>query len=177
MITSNLYSMSVKELVTRLSVLLVVCAFAVSAKATLTIEPIPGEDKGYKITVNEPADLGPAAIGNSNNVFYTDEDGNEVKVSEVKELVIVTASGVSIGNGECENLATKFTSLNYLDLENCSINNVDKTLPQGANKNPLVNFNSSTSIKTLVFPNTDGLVIPTKNLENNTILETVIFLD
>lgn len=177
MITSNLYSMSVKELVTRLSVLLVVCAFAVSAKATLTIEPIPGEDKGYKITVNEPADLGPAAIGNSNNVFYTDEDGNEVKVSEVKELVIVTASGVSIGNGECENLATKFTSLNYLDLENCSINNVDKTLPQGANKNPLVNFNSSTSIKTLVFPNTDGMVIPTKTFENNTILETVIFPD
>ena len=150
--------------------------FALVAKAALTIEPIPGEDKGYKITVNEPADLGPA-IGNSNNVFYKDEDGNEVKVGEVKELVIVTASGVSIGNGECENLATKFTSLNYLDLEKCSINNVDKTSPQGLDKNPLVNFNSSTSIKTLVFPNTDGMVIPTKTFENNTILETVIFPD
>lgn len=177
MITSNLYSMSVKELVTRLSVLLVVCAFAVSAKAALTIEPIPGEDKGYKITVNDPADLGPAVIGNSNNVFYTDEDGNQVKVSEVKELVIVTASGVSIGNGECENLATKFTSLNYLDLENCSIKNVDKTGTDGPNKNPLRNFNSTSSLRTLIFPNIDGLLIPAYAFKNNTYLETVIFPD
>jgi len=150
--------------------------FALVAKGALTIEPIAGEDKAYRITVNEPADLGSAVIGSSNNVFYT-EDGTEIKVSEVKRLDITTASGVTIGNVECENLATKFTSLNYLDLENCSIKNVNQTMPDGATKNPLVNFNSSTSIKTLVFPNTDGMVIPTKAFENNTILETVIFPD
>lgn len=150
--------------------------FALVAKAALTIEPIAGEDKAYRITVNEPADLGPVAIGNSNNVFYT-EDGTEIKVSEVKRLDITTASGVTIGNAECENLATKFTSLNYLDLENCSINNINQTATAGANKNPLRNFNSTSSLRTLIFPNADGLKIPAYAFKENTYLETVIFPD
>lgn len=151
--------------------------FALVAKAALTIEPIAGEDKAYRITVNEPADLGPAIIGNSNNVFYTEEDGTEVRVSEVKRLDITTASGVTIGNAECENLATKFTSLNYLDLENCSINNINQTATAGANKNPLRNFNSTSSLRTLIFPNADGLKIPAYAFKNNSYLETVIFPD
>ena len=70
MITSNLYSMSVKELFTRLSVLLVMCAFALVAKAELTIVPIPGEDMAFTMTVTDPGkDLGPAADWTDDKYF------------------------------------------------------------------------------------------------------------
>ena len=149
---------------------------SVVVKAELTITPIAGEENAYQITVSDKADLGPA-VDDADKVFYTDDDGNEVKVGEVKKLIVTTATGVTIEEAQCKNLAEKFTSLAYLDLENCSINNVNTTTTNGPGKNPLLDFNSSSSIKTLVFPNIDGMVIPANAFKNNTTLETVIFPD
>lgn len=175
MITSNLYSMSVKELVTRLSVLLVVCAFAVSAKATPTIEPIVGEDKGYTITINEPADFN--IFNSGDNVFYT-ENGTEIKVSEIKELAIVTKNPHKLDKDKATTLMANCSSLDYLDLENCSVAGVDDTgginpfQGTGGNANPFKN-----KLKTLVFPKDAGMIIPTNAFKGDTKLETVIFPD
>ena len=110
--------MSVKELCARLSVLLVMCAFAVSAKATPTITPIPGEEKGYTITINEPADFD--IFNSSDNVFY-EEDGTVVRVSEIKELAIVTTGQHKLDKPMATTLLNNCTSLDYLDLENCDV--------------------------------------------------------
>ena len=112
MITISHYSMSVKELCARLSVLLVVCAFAVSAKATPTIESIAGEDMGYTITINEPADFD--IFNSGDNVFYTDENGAEIKVSEIKELTIVTKAPHKLDRNKATTLLNNCTSLDYL---------------------------------------------------------------
>ena len=174
MITLNRYSMSVKELCARLSVLLVMCAIAVSAKATPTITPIPGEDKGYTITINEPADFD--IFNSSNNVFYTEGD-TEIKVSEIKELVIVTKNPHKLDKLKATTLLDNCTSLDILDLENCDVAGVTETggdnpfLGNG-HPNPFKN-----RLKTLVFPKTDGMIIPASAFEGDTELETVIFPD
>ena len=184
MITFNLYSMSVKELFTRLSVLLVMCAIAVSAKATPTIEPIVGEDKGYKITINEPTDFD--IFNSGDNVFYTEEDGSEVKVSEVKELVIVTTGQHKLKRDKCQSLVNNCSSLEYIDLENCSIENINSKASSNeaaqpgeapSPANPIVLFNGMSKLNTIVFPNTNGMVIPKQAFQNNTNLKAVIFPD
>ena len=171
MITSNLYSMSVKELCARLSVLLVMCAFALVAKAELTIVPIPGEDMAFTMTVTDPGkDLGPAADWTSDKVFYT-ENGNEVKAGQVKKLIVTTDAGdKKLGNGEFKTFKESFTSLSYLDLENSAVDNA----AFGGNDKYL---NAMSQLRTLVFPKANGLVIPASAFENNQYLETVIFPD
>lgn len=166
--------MSVKELCARLSVLLVMCAFAVSAKATPTITPIPGEDKGYTITINEPEDFD--IFNSGNNVFYREGD-TEIKVSEIKELAIVTTGEHKLDKPKATTLLNNCTSLDYLDLENCDVAGVTET--GGANPflgnghpNPFKN-----RLKTLVFPKTAGMIIPASAFEGDTELETVIFPD
>lgn len=166
--------MSVKELCARLSVLLVMCAIAVSAKATPTIEPIAGEDKGYKITINEPTDFD--IFNSGDNIFY-EEDGTVIKVSEIKELTIVTKNPHKLDKGKATTLLNNCSSLNYLDLENCDVAGV--TVIDGANPflgnghpNPFLN-----RLKTLVFPKTAGMIIPANSFEDDTELETVIFPD
>lgn len=164
--------MSVKELCARLSVLLVMCAIAVSAKAKPTITPIPGEDKGYTITINEPADFD--IFNSSDNVFY-EEDGTVVRVSEIKELAIVSTH--PLPKDKAKTLLDNCSSLDYLDLENCDVAGVTET--GGANPflgnghpNPFKN-----RLKTLVFPKTAGMIIPANSFEGDTELETVIFPD
>lgn len=166
--------MSVKELCARLSVLLVMCAIAVSAKATPTIEPIAGEDKGYKITINEPTDFD--IFNSGDNIFY-EEDGTVIKVSEIKELTIVTKKPHKLDKGKATTLLNNCSSLNYLDLENCDVAGVTEI--DGANPflgnghpNPFLN-----RLKTLVFPKTAGMIIPANSFEDDTELETVIFPD
>lgn len=166
--------MSVKELCARLSVLLVMCAIAVSAKATPTITPIPGEDKGYTITINEPADFD--IFDSSDNVFYTEGD-TEIKVSEIKELVIVTKNPHKLDKLKATTLLDNCTSLDILDLENCDVAGVDKVDGQNpflgnGHPNPFKN-----RLKTLVFPKTAGMIIPASAFEGDTKLETVIFPD
>lgn len=173
MITSNLYSMSVKELCSRLSVLLVMCAFAVSAKATPTIKPIAGEDKGYTIIINEPADFDIFKSGDK--VFYTEDDGTEVKVSEIKELAIVSTH--PLPKDKAKTLLDNCSSLDYLDLENCNVAGVTETgganpFLSNGNPNPFKN-----RLKTLVFPKTAGMIIPASAFEGDTTLETVVFPD
>lgn len=165
--------MSVKELCARLSVLLVMCAFAVSAKATPTITPIPGEEKGYTITINGPEDFG--IFDDGDNVFYTEEDDTEIKVSEIKELAIVSTH--PLPKDKAKTLLDNCSSLDYLDLENCDVAGVTET--GGANPflgnghpNPFKN-----RLKTLVFPKTAGMIIPASAFEGDTELETVIFPD
>ena len=165
--------MSVKELCARLSVLLVMCAIAVSAKATPTITPIPGEEKGYTITINRPEDFG--IFDDGDNVFYTEEDDTEIKVSEIKELAIVSTH--PLPKDKAKTLLDNCSSLDYLDLENCDVAGVTET--GGANPflgnghpNPFKNRH-----KTLVFPKTAGMIIPASAFEGDTELETVIFPD
>ena len=166
--------MSVKELCARLSVLLVMCAIAVSAKATPTITPIPGEEKGYTITINEPADFD--IFNSSDYVFYTGGD-TEIKVSEIKELVIVTKNPHKLDKLKATTLLDNCTSLDILDLENCDVAGVTETggdnpfLGNG-HPNPFKN-----RLKTLVFPKTAGMIIPASAFKGDTELETVIFPD
>ena len=170
MITFNLYSMSVKKLSARLSVLFVMCVFAIAAKATPTITPIAGEDKGYTITINEPADFD--IFNSGDNVFYTEDDGTEIKVSDIKQLAIVTKNPHKLDRNKCQNLVSNCTSLSYLDLENCGVDN--NVFGNGSNASVL---NSMSQLKTLVFPKADGLLISKQAFQGNQSLETVIFPD
>ena len=148
--------------------------FALVAKATPTITPIVGEDKGYTITINEPTDFD--IFNSSDNVFY-EEDGTVVRVSEIKELAIVTTGQHKLDKPKATTLLSNCTNLDYLDLENCDVAGVTET--GGANPflgnghpNPFKN-----RLKTLVFPKTAGMIIPASAFEGDTKLETVIFPD
>lgn len=148
--------------------------FALVAKATPTITPIDGDDKGYTITINEPEDFD--IFNSGNNVFYTEGD-TEIKVSEIKELVIVTQNPHKLDKLKATTLLDNCTSLDILDLENCDVAGVTET--GGANPflgnghpNPFKN-----RLKTLVFPKTAGMIIPASAFEGDTELETVIFPD
>ena len=156
--------------------------FALVAKATPTITPIAGDDKGYTITINEPADFD--IFNSSDKVFYTEGDGTEIKVSEIKELVIVTKNPHKLNRDKAKTLLNNCSSLDYLDLENCNVeNNIFNK--EGDDPNPFKN-----KLKTLVFPKTNGLIIQANSFGgnynqnqdgNNTVgdteLETVIFPD
>ncbi len=148
--------------------------FALVAKATPTITPIAGDDKGYTITINEPADFD--IFNSGNNVFYREGD-TEIKVSEIKELVIVTKNPHKLGKDKATALLNNCTSLDILDLENCDVAGVTETgdanpFLSNGNPNPFKN-----RLKTLVFPKTAGMIIPTKAFEGDTSLETVVFPD
>ena len=147
--------------------------FALVAKATPTITPIAGDDKGYTITINEPEDFG--IFDDGDNVFYTAEDGTKIKVSEIKELAIVSTH--PLPKDKAKTLLDNCSSLDYLDLENCDVAGVTET--GGANPflgnghpNPFKN-----RLKTLVFPKTAGMIIPSNAFEGDTELETVVFPD
>lgn len=148
--------------------------FALVAKATPTITPIDGEDKGYTITINEPADFD--IFNSGNNVFYKEGD-TEIKVSEIKELVIVTKNPHKLDKDKATALLNNCTSLDILDLENCDVAGVTETgganpFLSNGNPNPFKN-----RLKTLVFPKTAGMIIPASAFEGDTKLETVIFPD
>lgn len=199
MITSNLYSMSVKELVTRLSVLLVVCAFATSAKAMSAQPTLINGEWGFIVVKNSSTDdlngAGDAVSFIDDFTGYTGtwtpgiypEEGNTGKlilrymngsaygniyVDQITKLRIVTNSGVSLTSDELTAISgSKYNALTYLDLENAAV--------AGANQssdNPLTKLASKTNLNTLIFPNTDGLFIPQQSFQNSH-LETVIFPD
>jgi len=190
--------MSVKELVTRLSVLLVVCAFAVSAKAMSAQPTLINGEWGFIIVVGQGDDLN-GKPGPDNAVeFITDFGGitewtpgiykeensdklilryyqgsapGNIYVSDISKLIIKT-DGVSLKGGDLDAIAgDKYAGLTYLDLENATIENVNK-----AQDNPITKLANKQSLKTLVFPNTDGLFIPSQSFQNSH-LETVIFPD
>lgn len=82
MITSYFYSMSVKELFTRLSVLLVMCAFAVSAKAFVAQPTYMDGEIGYVIKLEKQADklnagLAETATFNDPDMIATGPSGFE----------------------------------------------------------------------------------------------------
>ena len=201
MITSNLYSMSVKELFTRLSVLLVMFAFAVSGKAMQAQPTLINGEWGFIIVVEQGDELNGKAepkvpfISDFTNFdgdwvpgIYQAEGstpGNEtlilryfqgsapgnIYVSDISKLIIRT-DGVSLKGGDLDAIAgNKYTGLTYLDLENSTIENVNQ-----AQNNPITKLANKQSLKTLVFPNTDGLFIPSQSFQNSH-LETVIFPD
>ena len=148
--------------------------FALVARATPTITPIDGEDKGYTITINEPADFD--IFNSGNNVFYKEGD-TEIKVSEIKELVIVTKNPHKLDKDKATALLNNCTSLDILDLENCDVAGVTETgganpFLSNGNPNPFKN-----RLKTLVFPKIAGMIIPTSAFEGDTELETVVFPD
>ena len=199
MITSNLYSMSVKELCARLSVLLVMCAFAVSAKAMLAQPTYMDGAMGYTILFEDgnKCDAGPAETAifndpdlNPNNCvpgIYQDQSTGEkflrfqnaggipgdVKLTEITKLKINTASGVSLKAGEFDQLKNNFPNLNYLNLENSAV----EYATVNGDDNALKKLNGITQLKTIVFPAIDGLIIPHETFENNGTLETAIFPD
>ena len=146
--------------------------FALVAKAELTITPIAGEDKGYTITINGPADFD--IFDDGDNVFYTEGD-TEIKVSEIKELAIVSTH--PLPKDKAKTLLDNCSSLDILDLENCDVAGVTDTgdanpFLSNGNPNPFKN-----RLKTLVFPKTAGMIIPTSAFKGDTELETVVFPD
>ena len=198
MITLNRYSMSVKELCARLSVLLVMCAIAVSAKAMQAQPTLINGEWGFIIVVEQGDDLN-GKPGPDNAVeFITDFGGitewtpgiykeknsdklilryyqgsapGNIYVSDISKLIIKT-DGVSLKDGDLDAIAgNNYAGLTYLDLENATIENVNK-----AQDNPITKLASKDNLKTLVFPNTDGLYIPSQSFSNSH-LETVIFPD
>ena len=199
MITSNLYSMSVKELCARLSVLLVMCAIAVSAKAIIAQPTYMDGAMGYTILFEDgdKFNAGPAETAkfndpdlNPNNCVpgvYQDETTGEkflrfqtaggipgdVKLSDITKLKITTAEGVELDGGKFDELKNNFPYLNYLNLENCAVK--DATVNEG--KNALTKLNEISQLKTVVFPAINGLVIPHQTFKNNQTLETAIFPD
>lgn len=150
--------------------------FALVAKAMPTITPIDGDDKGYTITINEPEDFD--IFDSGNNVFYKEGD-TEIKVSEIKELAIVTTGPHKLNRDKAKTLLNNCSSLDYLDLENCSVSDVN----QAGGNNPFLNKTDTdpnpfkNRLKTLIFPKDAGMIIPTKAFEGDTSLETVVFPD
>ena len=190
--------MSVKELCARLSVLLVMCAIAVSAKAMQAQPTLINGEWGFIIDVEQGDDLNGKPGPNNEVLFVDDFDGiNEwtpgiykeknsdklilryyqgsapgnIYVSDISKLIIKT-DGVSLKGGDLDAIAgNKYAGLTYLDLENATIENVNK-----AQDNPITKLASKDNLKTLVFPNSDGLFIPSQSFSNSH-LETVIFPD
>ena len=190
--------MSVKELCARLSVLLVMCAIAVSAKAMQAQPTLINGEWGFIIVVEQGDDLNGKPGPNNEVLFVDDFDGiNEwtpgiykeknsdklilryyqgsapgnIYVSDISKLIIKT-DGVSLKGGDLDAIAgNKYAGLTYLDLENATIENVNK-----AQDNPITKLASKDNLKTLVFPNSDGLFIPSQSFSNSH-LETVIFPD
>lgn len=192
MITSNLYSMSVKKLSARLSVLLVACAFAVSAKALVAQPAYMDGSMGFYIQLedgdklngggpaelqtaifNDP-DMTPAGFEGDEPTYkqgiFKDADGkrflryrsasgipNDIYLSDIEKIKIKTADGVTLGKGEIEQLES-YTSLKYVDLENCAFKNEIKNSNVS---NPLAGLSKrSSTLETIVFPVTDGMIIP-----------------
>ena len=203
MITSNLYSMSVKELVTRLSVLLVVCAFATSAKAMSAQPTLINGEWGFIVVKNSSTDdlngAGDAVSFIDDFTGYTGtwtpgiypEEGNTGKlilrymngsaygniyVDQITKLRIVTNSGISLTSDELAAISgSKYNALTYLDLENATIDNIGKYEDYN-HLNPISYLGENTRLKTLVFPNTDGLYIPPRSFQQSK-LENIIFPD
>ena len=197
MITSNLYSMSVKELVTRLSVLLVVCAFAVSAKAMSAQPTLINGEWGFVIVVEQGDDLNGKA-GPANEVSFINdftnysgtwttgiykESGSDklilrynqgsaygnIYVDEIAKLILKTESGVALKIGDIDALGNKFTGLTYMDLGDSryEANHLSEVVDMIDNKS---------NLKTIVFPGQDGLNIPSQKFLGSQ-LEVVIFAD
>jgi hypothetical protein len=200
MISSILNSMSVKKLSARLSVLLVVCAFAVSAKAMSAQPTLINGEWGFVINLEDGDDL----KGTEPKVsFVTDFTGNtedwvsgvyqeagntgklilryyqgsakgNIYVDQITTLRIITSGDAKIKEPEMEAIAgSNYGALTYLDLENATVENSDNT---ASALNPLCKLASKENLNTLIFPNTDGLFIPSQSFSNSH-LETVIFPD
>lgn len=197
MITSNLYSMSVKELVTRLSVLLVVCAFATSAKAMSAQPTLINGEWGFVIVVEQGDDLNGKA-GPANEVSFINDFSNytgtwtpgiykesgtdklilrynqgsaygNIYVDEIAKLILKTESGVALKKGDIDALGNKFTGLTYMDLGDSryEANHLSEVVDMIDNKS---------NLKTIVFPGQDGLNIPSQKFLDSQ-LEVVIFAD
>ena len=169
MITSNLYSMSVKELCARLSVLLVMFAFTVSAKAELTV--VKRATNKYTVVVD-----GADQIKN-----WTLPDS----LSEIVDLRIETKN-VQLSKAEVEKLCNQGpgnnnflpATLNTLDFSTAELKNIDKKNTDGPEGNPLKVLNSAPdNIKNFVLPVQNGMVVPTDCFANNQNIESVIIPD
>ena len=186
--------------ITRFSVLLVMFAFAVSAKAFKAQPTYMDGGIGYTILLEsnqDKLDAGPAEtaiyqdpeLTPSNCVqgVYQDETTGylflryqnaggvpgDVWLSEITKIRLRTADGVGVKGGSFDQLRDKYTNLNYLDLENAAVENATVN----GNRNALTKLNGITTLQTIVFPAIDGLVIPANTFKNNTTLKTAIFPD
>ena len=179
--------------ITRLSVLLVMFAFAVSAKAFKAQPTYMDGEIGYTILLEsnqDKLDAGPAekatyqdpTINPSNCVqgVYQDETTGDlflryqnaggipgdIYLSEITKIRLRTADGVTLDGGKLNQLKNNYPNLAYLDFENASVNN-----------NAWGNLNSMSQLRTLIFPKANGLLISKQAFQGNQSLETVIFPD
>ena len=188
--------MSVKELCARLSVLLVMCAFAVSAKAMQAQPTLINGEWGFIISVEQGDNLN-GKPGPDNAVeFITDFSGitdwtpgiykeknsdklilryyqgsayGNIYVDEIAKLILKTESGVTLKKGDIDALGDKFTSLTYMDLEDSryETNDLSSVVDMIDNK---------TNLKTIIFPGQDGLNIPHQKFQGSQ-LEVIVFPD
>lgn len=165
MILPILNSMSVKELSARLSVLLVVCAFALSAKAqeSQTYPVVTGLGAGkYIITVND--------AGQINSLDLSSETYSALATAT--ELRVVTeGDDVLLSSDDMDKLCSNSFHFATLDLENAKINGITTN----GDSNPLKKLNNAPStLKNIIFPVQNGMWIPDQCLQNNQIIESII---
>ena len=167
MITSNLYSMSVKELVTRLSVLLVVMLSCVMtyAQDAVTYPVITGLGNGkFIITVN--------AAGQINGLNLSDQAYSALATAT--ELRIVCEDGAQLSANDMAKLCSDAFQMNTLDLENAKVTGAT----QNDQDNGLKKLNSApNTLKNIVFPIQNGMWIPDQCLQGNTKIESIIIPD
>lgn len=160
MISSILNSMSVKKLSARLSVLLVVCAFAVSAKAqesqTYPVVVGLGNDS-YVITVNAAGQLASLL----KNVSQTGvRSAKTLKIVCEGNAQLSSVGGYLDDNSDLGNLMN-LSTLETLNLEEAKVQN----LSSKDYTNPSPVFALSNSLKSIIFPIQDGMYL--ERINNN----------
>ena len=182
--------------------MLVMCAFAVSAKAMQAQPTLINGEWGFIIVVQQGDDLN-GKPGPENEVSFIDDFTNyegtwtpgiykesgtdklilrynqgsaygNIYVDEIAKLILKTESGVTLKGGDVDALGNKFTGLTYLDLENSRYENLAATVNMIDNK--ATPADGKTTLNTIVFPGQDGLNIPQQKFIGSS-LEVVIFPD
>lgn len=169
MITFNLYSMSVKKLFTRLSVLLVMLLSCVATFAQdeqeVTYPVITGLGNGkFIITVN--------SAGQINGMDLSSETYSALATAT--ELRIVCEDDAELSGADMTKLCSSAFSMSTLDLENAEIANITE---DNTTNNLYKLNNAPETLKNIVFPKQAGMFIPNECFKRNTKIESIIIPD
>ena len=178
MITLNRYSMSVKELCARLSVLLVVMLACVPSFAQdeqeVTYPVITGLGNGkFIITVNAGHQIG--GPGNS-GIDLTDEKYSALATAT--EIRVVTEN-CQLKPADMERLCSNDFQMSTLDLSGAQIEGITGLGANNEGKNALNKLGNSATITTVVFPIQNGMIIPTHCFgeDGNRTIQNIIIPD
>ena len=143
------------------------CVMTFAQEQEVTYPVITGLGNGeFRITINSGDQL----------------DRPKLDLEDEKYAVLKTAKKIKIVTEDCQLMmggmdrlcSNDFSQLESLDLSDAEVENINKN--EGP-QNPLTKIANAPSLKSIVFPATDGMIVPTRAFENNTKLETVVFPD